>query len=1687
MLSVMVVGPAIKYVKKAMATMCEHIEKDARIFQSEVARKGAQDKGNYELLFKGISGISASQNERDAYRRMHTQISEIESALDGAERHDTRQMVSDVLQLALKFRSCTDAFTNLVSMIASGVPGVEWKQRQGFKAFFRMIEKGIMKGSAKTAGWKAALSLDSPVDCSKILDGVACIYFCTDFVAMEVLIRNLVAVIANKDNDNVRICWIKNRWEQHKTAGGWRDCMINLVVDGVVMEIQIAHEKLYFYREEWGHSTYGDIRCYEEMLALTGNVVKDDCAAEAAVAAAAGHSVNEQPPAYDVIFSHTADQLPFIEELIEHLPGLRCFSQKDLDRTQASRKLRWFEAFQGAPVCVCVLTKEYLLSGPCCLEWNTATITSEKRIVIVIGSPDGIVGSVNQSGSLCDTNVDIYLHLRDNKPVFLKSSKTVPELCAAIKHRLLQLRQVQQRPIHTVGTAEGNGNTDAADAHNSAGTAGTDDGGGSVPAESAAVGGGGASIFAATVGVAASVTPPVDILVIVDFPARSSGGAAFEPAKYVAPLQALKDALDETFVGTKARIRFHTPRSIVENDRALLKHRLQCLCWIAIGEEAPSGGASLFTASLWKELGGSCEFAAILMKHGAESCANKLLAVGCADRVLWIAADYTSPTAHGFLANRASNTAAIPDVLRNALTGVRFDSKQTGAVCCSPALDLVRTSGIQAGLTVKEGSGSMLRVTLGQERLLDDAGISLSRTPSDPVRLTEHVVGVPKHANVDLSQWPAVCELLRQLNEGSENMRAVIVAGRTEFERKNVAWTALQSYAAVANRFDVVVYRDSDAHTSSWQNARTFDLPFEAYGGQNALVWMDSRSSFPLEALREAIDAHVKEVGTPLPWTFILTAQEGLDDVGGTFLHEARTIVLPEADGTTVNESSEDLIRLTPADSTLPFKNILEVVDADQLLNILAAVLPQSHATAASAAAVASGGGGSTSIASSRDYLHQILVGNGNSVVVRGMVPNTSFLFELRNALVGGSLERTINASLQDYVGDSNALGGQRWKVDTIAFARIYSNLLSQMNQLSPHQRAKLQECETANHVHISGPAGCGKTFLALHMVIDLIEAAEMALGPLSREAPLLFVGKNEALCLFFINWIKQRLCKTNKTGVALSLVATYIQVLHTSPFEDQTFGVTFSSDGMVKLVARKASAKYSLVIVDEAHHIFAAANDAPDDPKRIATLCANADQSVLLSDISQSGSAGDVNFPPHVQKDVVLMEVVRNSSRIFAASLPFCRSADLSDVGCSHGVRGPPLIPFMFDHCMGDENARFTRYVDGIVHGLNHIHNEFPGAEVHDNTVILVPSATFKEALLPRLNKAMQTLVPMPGISIVDAVEGAFPEPKSKCSNPSRIVFDTLEAFDGMERLFVLAVGLDSVRTIDGCCNMYRAITRAHMFVCVVQEHLKGGWLEFMGTVQRDEQVDFDEAEERRRVSRENLAVIESLRIAEVKHVDLDVGCPGRDDDSSNYAANDAVTEPVGVEADIGAEVDVFDADDDLRVVDTDAHVQTDVRVSLHAQFDPDDVVDADVQRPTPILNQEQALVRIQSVWEVNINADDFTATISTLSFDPLATDGGGATKEQNQAQQLDAVEETGTLSTPEINIESMKVVQLRSELQSRGLETKGKKATLQQRLQEALSNTALAKGNLNDKAYPETTSYATTLFVQHMCNTAH
>ena len=68
------------------------------------------------------------------------------------------------------------------------------------------------------------------------------------------------------------------------------------------------------------------------------------------------------------------------------------------------------------------------------------------------------------------------------------------------------------------------------------------------------------------------------------------------------------------------------------------------------------------------------------------------------------------------------------------------------------------------------------------------------------------------------------------------------------------------------------------------------------------------------------------------------------------------------------------------------------------------------------------------------------------------------------------------------------------------------------------------------------------------------------------------------------------------------------------------------------------------------------------------------------------------------------------------------------------------------------------------------------------------------------------------------------------------------MDKFDGMERLIVIAVGMDAIiNNVPGEAGaevpevrsrMYRAITRANMMVLVVNEQLRGGWLEFLGRV---------------------------------------------------------------------------------------------------------------------------------------------------------------------------------------------------------------------------------------------------------------
>jgi len=90
--------------------------------------------------------------------------------------------------------------------------------------------------------------------------------------------------------------------------------------------------------------------------------------------------------------------------------------------------------------------------------------------------------------------------------------------------------------------------------------------------------------------------------------------------------------------------------------------------------------------------------------------------------------------------------------------------------------------------------------------------------------------------------------------------------------------------------------------------------------------------------------------------------------------------------------------------------------------------------------------------------------------------------------------------------------------------------------------------------------------------------------------------------------------------------------------------------------------------------------------------------------------------------------------------------------------------------------------------------------------------------------------------------------------------VLDTIDEFDGLERLIVIAIGLDSriddsTATLDTRSRLYRAITRAHMMVLVVNETVRGGWLDFLEKV--DFEDTFDAEVERQRASNEATRIV--------------------------------------------------------------------------------------------------------------------------------------------------------------------------------------------------------------------------------------
>lgn len=287
-------------------------------------------------------------------------------------------------------------------------------------------------------------------------------------------------------------------------------------------------------------------------------------------------------------------------------------------------------------------------------------------------------------------------------------------------------------------------------------------------------------------------------------------------------------------------------------------------------------------------------------------------------------------------------------------------------------------------------------------------------------------------------------------------------------------------------------------------------------------------------------------------------------------------------------------------------------------------------------------------------------------------------------------------------------------KVDQTRFAEGYEESMLKLDQLTQHQEAKIVELlkvlrvpekaeglfqgffhrlfhsKPARGAHLKAPAGAGKTFVAMDVMLKHLLANRNVPTPV----PILYVTRNAGLSYFVGMWMHKRMSgaginhneiaelltnvhilsdaeeakemteaalrTSSLHGTALAVVAAQrfskgpvSGVMSPTPFSKgvRKFQINGSEDALDLLPVTRA-APYRLIVVDEAHHIYR----SPLRRAVVAKIQAESKaQLLLLSDMSQAtATAHSIPFPKGLVS-VCLTQVVRSSKRIVLASMVSC------------------------------------------------------------------------------------------------------------------------------------------------------------------------------------------------------------------------------------------------------------------------------------------------------------------------------------------------------------------------------------------------------------------------------------------------
>jgi len=491
--------------------------------------------------------------------------------------------------------------------------------------------------------------------------------------------------------------------------------------------------------------------------------------------------------------------------------------------------------------------------------------------------------------------------------------------------------------------------------------------------------------------------------------------------------------------------------------------------------------------------------------------------------------------------------------------------------------------------------------------------------------------------------------------------------------------------------------------------------------------------------------------------------------------------------------------------------------------------------------------------------ISSLFVDDDDAVLVRVCFSDVRNLNRLRDMVLStgeSSFESTLKtklASMMRAMGVGCEQKEIRVVVDKTRFAEDYEESMRKLEQLTPHQQKMLSGCPEGKSLHVMAPAGAGKTYVALHLMWESLSRPE------AEEFFVLFVANHEAMAVFVSNWI----CSQINNFHEIDRVLKRLHLLFPSSSSgDKECVFQVWLDKHLETSPVPAAASYDMIVVDEAHYLYSrdAALSVQALRGFLETLTdrSKSPRLVLLSDVSQSDGR-NIDYPRGLH-EMRLEEVIRSTQRIVAGASAFQLGGVESTTTCKMPP-GLPLLTFIF--------LDSALYATKVVEALEAVVGMFPDLSLHNRLAIIVPDSPNKSFLK---KEQLQTSIMIAlGASTLKSRKFDFVTARkaagsvgSRITESEWLVYDTVSAMDGLERLIVVGVGLDvegSASTavgndprmaLDVRSSIYRAMTRAQMMFLIVNQWLSGGWLEYLLGLELDPDGNvMEEAERTRRAAR--------------------------------------------------------------------------------------------------------------------------------------------------------------------------------------------------------------------------------------------